>query len=169
MVPKKGNFTFAFVIKTTMNQSETNSHAVCALLNDLLANYQVYYQRLRHCHWNIRGDQFFTLHVKFEEMYNDAQLKIDEIAERILTLGERPYSTFTAYLNTAELKESETLMDPKAMVEALLVDSHVILKLEREAVKAGEEVNDAGTVDMLTTFISQKEKNNWMLAAYLGK
>lgn len=152
-----------------MNQSDTSSSAVCAQLNTLLANYQLYYQRLRHCHWNIRGDQFFTLHVKFEEMYNDAQLKIDEIAERVLTLGERPLSTFSAYLETAELKESPKLTDSREMVEAILADSHVILKLEREALEAAQAVKDEGTADMLTTFIAQKEKNNWMLAAYLGK
>jgi starvation-inducible DNA-binding protein len=56
-------------------------------LNSLLSNYQVYYQNLRGIHWNIRGKRFFDFHVKFEELYNDSQLKVDMIAERVLTLG----------------------------------------------------------------------------------
>ena len=152
-----------------MNQAPNNSRPVVELLNELLANYQVYYQRLRHCHWHIRGEHFFTLHIKFEEMYTDAQLKIDEIAERILTLGQRPLSTFSAYLKASQLQESPQLLDDRAMVEAVLADSQVLLDLERAANRAAAEAEDEGTSDMLTSFIREKEKNNWMLASYLGK
>ena len=68
-------------------------------LNVLLSNFQVYYQNLRGIHWNIRGKRFFDLHVKFEELYNDSQLKIDMIAERVLTLGGTPLHTFSDYLD----------------------------------------------------------------------
>ena len=68
-------------------------------LNTLLANFQLYYQNLRGIHWNIKGRAFFDLHVKFEELYNDANMKVDEIAERILTLGETPLHTFDDYTN----------------------------------------------------------------------
>jgi len=152
-----------------MNQTSDNSRTTVVILNELLANYQIYYQRLRHCHWLVRGDQFFTLHVKFEEMYTDAQLKIDEVAERILTLGGEPLSTFEGYLGTAVLKEDLALRESRAMVEALLADSHTLLGLERSAVAIANERNDDGTADMLTTFIREKEKNNWMLASYLGR
>src|SRR5690606_1848451 len=74
------------------------SELISAELNTLLANFQVYYQNLRGLHWNIRGKRFFDLHVKFEELYNDAQLKIDEIAERVLTIGGTPLHTFEEYI-----------------------------------------------------------------------
>ena len=66
---------------------EKETQILAAELNLLLANFQVYYQNLRGLHWNIRGKRFFDLHLKFEELYNDSQIKIDLIAERILTLG----------------------------------------------------------------------------------
>ena len=66
-------------------------------LNDLLANYSVFYQNTRGYHWNIRGEKFFELHEKFEELYNDLFVKIDEIAERILTLGKTAEHNFSAY------------------------------------------------------------------------
>ena len=85
-------------------------------LNDLLANYQLIYQNLRGLHWNIKGKEFFELHVKFEEFYDDAVIKIDEIAERILTLEGHPLHTFSDYLETAEIKEKKiSLMDHKAL------------------------------------------------------
>ena len=66
-------------------------------LNELLANYQIFYMNSRGFHWNIKGHRFFELHLKFEEHYNDSLIKIDEIAERILTLGHTPEHTFSDY------------------------------------------------------------------------
>ena len=74
------------------------TEVIAAELNILLSNFQVYYQNLRGIHWNIRGKRFFDLHVKFEELYNDAQLKVDLIAERVLTLGGTPLHTFEDYI-----------------------------------------------------------------------
>ncbi len=139
-------------------------------LNILLANYQVHYQKLRGCHWNVKGNDFFTLHVKFEELYNNAQLTIDELAERILTLGKSPYSTFTDYIETADIKEIKTdgLVAEK-MVEAILDDFKKLILLEREVIKnAAENANDEGTADMVIGFMKFKEKTSWMLRAWLG-
>ena len=80
-------------------------------LNNLLADYQVYYQNLRGLHWNIKGKEFFELHLKFEEYYDDAVLKIDEIAERILTLEGRPLHTFSDYLKTSDIIEEKGVSD----------------------------------------------------------
>src|SRR5210317_1597320 len=80
-------------------------------LNRLLADYQVYYQNLRGLHWNIKGKEFFELHVKFEEFYDDAVIKIDEIAERILTLGGEPLHSFTDYMNSSDIKEEKQVTD----------------------------------------------------------
>ncbi|MCZ2337827.1 MAG: DNA starvation/stationary phase protection protein, partial [Chitinophagales bacterium] len=63
---------------------------LAAQLNELLADYMIFYQNTRGLHWNIKGDKFFELHVKFEELYNNIFLKIDEVAERVLTLGYTP-------------------------------------------------------------------------------
>ena len=139
-------------------------------LNILLANYQVHYQKLRGCHWNVKGNDFFTLHIKFEELYNNAQLTIDELAERILTLGKSPYSTFTAYIDTADIKEIKTDgLDAEKMVEAILDDFKKLIELEREVIEnAAQNANDEGTADMVIGFMKFKEKTSWMLRAWLG-
>jgi starvation-inducible DNA-binding protein len=76
----------------------TSTAKLADQLNDLLANYQVFYMNVRGFHWNIRGDKFFELHIKFEELYTEALVKIDEIAERILTLGYTPLRSFSDYI-----------------------------------------------------------------------
>lgn len=139
-------------------------------LNDLLANYQVHYQKLRGCHWNVRGNDFFTLHVKFEELYNNAQLTIDELAERVLTLGKSPYSTFANYIEISKIKEINTEGLPaNKLVDAILSDYSKLIELEREIIETASEVaNDEGTADMIIGFMKFKEKTSWMLRAYNG-
>lgn len=140
------------------------------LLNDLLANYQIHYQKLRGCHWNVRGNHFFTLHLKFEELYNNAQLTIDELAERVLTLGKAPYSTYANYIEVSKIKEINTEgMAPEKMVEAIIQDYKTLIELEREIIEtASESANDEGTADMITGFMKFQEKTSWMLRAYNG-
>src|ERR1700744_6704860 len=102
---------------------ESKEKPVVDHLNDLLANYHLHYQKIRGCHWNVKGKSFFTLHVKFEELYTTALTTIDELAERILTLGKAPYSTFDDYIKHSSLKEIDTigLKDTK-MVKAVIDD-----------------------------------------------
>jgi len=96
---------------------------VVDLLNDYLANYHIHYQKLRGCHWNIKGSNFFTLHVKFEELYTEAQTTIDEIAERVLTLGKPPHSRFADYINESQIQEIDTIgMKDMDMINAILDD-----------------------------------------------
>jgi len=100
-------------------------------LNHLLANFQIYYQNLRGIHWNIKGKRFFDLHVKFEELYTDANVKVDEIAERILTLGETPLHTFEDYSAKAEVIVGKNISEDDKAVR-LIVDSLTeLLKIER--------------------------------------
>jgi len=138
-------------------------------LNELLANYQMFYQNLRGFHWNIRGEKFFELHAKFEELYDDAVLKIDEIAERILTLGQTPLHTFTDYLATASIKEAKGVYDGAGTVGATLENLSVLIKLEREILPLASEAGDEGTLTLLTDYISQQEKVVWMLSASMRK
>ncbi len=139
-------------------------------LNDLLANYHIHYQKLRGCHWNIRGPHFFTLHIKFEELYTNAQQTIDELAERILTLGKSPYSTFTDYIKISKIKEVDTIgMKDSDMVLAILDDFSSLIELEREIMSTTSEAGDDGTNDLINKFMQFKEKNTWMLRSFAGK
>ena len=89
--------------KSILGLDKTKSANLVFSLNGLLANFQIYYQNLRGLHWNIKGKNFFELHVKFEKFYTDSQVKIDDIAERILTLQGKLLHTFTDYIKRASI------------------------------------------------------------------
>jgi starvation-inducible DNA-binding protein len=144
-----------------------DSRELVEKLNQLLANYEVYYQNLRNFHWNVSGPNFFELHAKFEELYNAANLAIDETAERILTLGARPFSSFEEYINNSDIKEAKLVSDAKTMVETVRENLNVLLNLERSALEVAAENGDEGTVALMSEYITAKEKVVWMLSAYL--
>ena len=139
-------------------------------LNDLLANYHIHYQKLRGCHWNVKGKSFFTLHIKFEELYTAALTTIDELAERILTLGKPPYSTFDDYIKTARIQEVNTIgMKDTGMVKALIADMATLIEMERDILEITAGVGDDGTNDMINRFMQFKEKNTWMLRSFIDE
>ncbi|WP_320815778.1 Dps family protein [Flavobacterium sp.] len=136
-------------------------------LNVLLSNYQVYYQNLRGLHWNIKGKRFFDLHVKFEEFYNDSQLKIDIIAERILTLGGIPLHTFEDYISKNKLKVGKNISKDEEAVELVLHSLSELLIIEREILIGSGKIDDEGTNSIMSNFISEQEKTIWMLKAWM--
>ncbi|QSS97300.1 MULTISPECIES: Dps family protein [Psychroflexus] len=136
-------------------------------LNVLLADYQLYYQKLRNYHWNIVGKSFFDLHEKFEEMYDDAKLKIDEIAERILTLRKHPVSNLSDYLKISNLEESASDINDVAMVNNLLNDHGKLIKQMRQVVSVADKNGDEGTIDLIGAYIRELEKTSWMLDAWV--
>lgn len=138
-------------------------------LNNLLANFQIYYQNLRGIHWNIRGKRFFDLHMKFEELYTDANLKVDLIAERILTLGATPFHTFQDYVDNAKVPIGKNISEDEKAV-TLIVDSLAeLLKIEREILDKSDKANDEGTNSMMSDFITEQEKTVWMMKAWLNE
>ncbi len=136
-------------------------------LNLLLANYQLFYINARGFHWNITGEKFFELHLKFEELYTDALLKIDEIAERVLTLGHTPYHSFSEFLKHAKVKEATNVTEGKPAVKSVLNGFELLLQLEREILELSAEANDEGTNAMMSDYIRDQEKLVWMYSAYL--
>lgn len=145
------------------------AEALVKPLNELLANYQIHYQNLRGFHWNIKGPSFFELHALFEQYYTAAAANIDEIAERILTLGGRPLHTFSAYVETSKIKETKDQSDASKCVEAILTSLNMLLQMERPILEAASELGDEGTVDLITGLVSQQEKDAWMLTSWLNK
>jgi starvation-inducible DNA-binding protein len=138
-------------------------------LNTLLSNFQVYYQNLRGIHWNIKGKRFFDLHEKFEELYNDANVKVDEIAERVLTLGGTPLHTFEDYLNHVKVPIGKNIKQDEQSVK-LIVDSLTeLLKIERDILVKSDEADDEGTNSMMSDFITEQEKTVWMMKAWLDE
>lgn len=138
-------------------------------LNVLLADYHLYYQKVRNFHWNVVGHNFFDLHIKFEEMYEDAKIKIDEIAERILTLRFQPTSNFSDYLKMSSIKEASENTKDLDMVKKILEDHGKLLKQMRKVIDTADEASDEGTIDMIGGYIGHIEKISWMLDAWTMK
>lgn len=138
-------------------------------LNDLLATYQIHYQNLRGLHWNIKGENFFELHVKYEELYIRTQDVIDEIAERLLSLDAHPLHRYADYLEKSALKENNTITDGKGGVDYLVNSQKTLIQLERELLNLTDELNDEGTNALMSDFIREKEKTTWMFKAWLNK
>lgn len=172
-------------IHTTMSENETKSNRtykklgyskeessdIVQALNELLANYHIHYQKLRNYHWNVRGGDFFDIHEKFEQLYDEAKLNIDEIAERIRVFGHRPTSTLGEYLEIAEIKETPTEADLSGgdMVSEILQDFEILLSYLVDAADAAIEVGDVGTEDMVKGFIKSIEKSHWMFTAFTSE
>ncbi len=138
-------------------------------LNQLLASYQIHYQNLRSLHWNIKGQDFFELHLKYEELYNRTLVIIDDLAERILSIGETPMSSFSRYLATSPISELEVTHDGATGVAYILSAQQELLKQERALLAATDEADDEGTNALMSDLIREKEKTNWMFKAWLNK
>ena len=137
-------------------------------LNILLANYSVFYQNVRGFHWNVRGQKFFELHLKFEELYNDLVLKIDEIAERILTLGYAPEHNYSVYAERSTIKESKEVSDGLKCIANILASFKTTISLQRALLEESAAAEDEGTNALMSDYIREQEKSVWMYSAYLG-
>jgi starvation-inducible DNA-binding protein len=137
-------------------------------LDKLLADYQMFYMNLRGFHWNIKGDKFFELHNKFEELYNETKVRIDEIAERIVTLGHTPWHSFQDYIENSSIESKTDVSTAKETVCFTLDGFKSILVKQREILNLSDEMNDEGTNSLMSDYITEQEKHVWMLSAYLS-
>lgn len=148
--------------------SKTGSKALHQVLNEQVANLNVLYVKIHNYHWYVKGDNFFTLHVKFEDLYNEVTEKMDEIAERLLTLKGEPAATLKDYLEIATIQEATGKEDQRTMVQTLIEDFATLSESFQEGIELAEKEEDAATADLLTGFKGEIEKHMWMLRSYLG-
>jgi starvation-inducible DNA-binding protein len=146
---------------------KSKSKELAEKLNILLANYSIFYQNTRGYHWNIKGQKFFELHLKFEELYTDLLLKIDEVAERILTLGHTPQHNYSTYKKTSHITESTEVSDGIKAVENILESFKITITLQREILNLAAETEDEGTNALMSDYIRAQEKLVWMYSAFL--
>jgi starvation-inducible DNA-binding protein len=142
---------------------------ICHPLNTLLANYSIHFQKLRNFHWNVKGSDFFDLHVEFEAQYKEALEHIDEIAERIRIYGETPLSTMQEYLRHSEIKEASSNVTSDLMIRELLNDYRIMLQYMEAVIEIAADQHDSGTENMMKSFIKKIEKHHWMFTAFLAK
>lgn len=138
-------------------------------LNELLANYSIFYQNTRGYHWNIKGEKFFELHLKFEELYNDLILKVDEVAERILTLGHTPKHNYSEYRKISKISESIQVSNGIQAVGDILASFQIMIILQRELLLLSADAGDEGTNALMSDYIRLQEKLVWMYSAFLNK
>lgn len=138
-------------------------------LNELVSTWSVLYTKLHNYHWYVSGPSFFTLHVKFEELYNEVTLNLDDLAERILSKGGKPVATLKEHLELSLIKEASGKEDATKMVEKLVADFKTIMKALDNGMTLAADAGDDRTEDLLNAQFQSLEKHTWMLNAYLGK
>jgi len=153
----------------TIGLNKEKSNELAKSLNDLLANYQVFYTNVRGYHWNIKGEKFFELHGKFEELYTDLIVKIDDIAERILTLGHNPEYRYSEYMKVSEIKEAMQTSDGKQDVESILESFQILIRKQRLILDRSADAEDEGTNSLMSDYIREQEKLVWMYSAFLNR
>ncbi|GIN59508.1 general stress protein 20U [Lederbergia ruris] len=142
---------------------------VMEMLNKQVANWTVLYTKLHNHHWYVKGPHFFSLHEKFEELYNEADQNIDELAERLLAIGGKPVATLKDALQMASIGEVEETLDANGMVQSIVDDFTILIDELKEGMEIAEKAGDESTSDMFLAIHTSLEKHNWMLKAFLGK
>lgn len=141
---------------------------VVKILNEQLSDWNLLFVKLHNYHWNVKGSDFFTLHEKFEVLYNEAAVHIDEIAERMLALGAAPAGSFKEYLALSTLEEATGKENSREMVEQIVVDFKVLVASAKNGIDAAAEAEDDTTIDLLTQIHVALEKHVWLFTAFLG-
>ena len=141
---------------------------VIAQLNNLLSTYHVFYLNVRGYHWNVKGEHFFTLHPKFEELYTALQLQIDEIAERILTLGGTPLHAYSDFTQHTSIQEDKNVKDGNACVKGVVTGLQALITEQRKVSALAADSEDQGTADLVDAYVQEQEKLIWMYNAFLG-
>lgn len=153
---------------TTIGLDPQKSKELAENLNDLLANYQLFYMNVRGFHWNIKGEKFFELHVKFEELYNDLVVKIDELAERIVTLGHTPLHAFEDYLSISQVRPEKNISAGNEAMRSIVKSFQTVILKQRALLTMSADANDEGTNAMMSDYIREQEKLVWMYTSFLG-
>ncbi|MBO0999961.1 DNA starvation/stationary phase protection protein [Bacillus sp. SD075] len=137
------------------------------LVNKEIANFSVLYTKIHNYHWFVNGPHFFELHQKLEELYKEVTSNYDELAERLLAIGEKPVATLKEYMELTTIEEATGKENTEDMVQSVISDFEKLSKEFLEIIEVAEE-EDPVTADMLTGMKKSLNKHAWMLRAYLG-
>ena len=147
---------------------ESKRREIADGLSRLLADTYTLYLKTHNYHWNVTGPMFQTLHLMFEQHYNELALAVDLIAERIRALGFYAPGSYAAYARLTCLKEEETVPAAEAMVRQLVKDHEAVVRTARSVFPTVDEVHDEPTADLLTQRMHIHEKTAWMLRSMIG-
>jgi starvation-inducible DNA-binding protein len=156
--------------ETLANHLKLDNKAMSNLndkLNDLLSDYHVFYQSVRGFHWNVKGENFFELHKKFEKLYDLLIENIDDLAERVNTIGFNPLHAYSDYLKNSIHKEITGVSDGNECVKHVVAGLGILAHSGREVANMAGDAGDIATADLLTKFVGDLEKRMWMFTMYL--
>ncbi|MCO5237622.1 MAG: DNA starvation/stationary phase protection protein [Chitinophagaceae bacterium] len=155
--------------KVNIGITGKDRQAVASLLNQVLADEHILYNKTRSYHWNVESPNFSALHKFFEEQYTTLAEIIDEVAERVRKIGHYAEGRLKELVKLATLDEPEIPTQAKEQLSNLLVDHELIIQnLRKQIPKIEEKYNDVGSSDFLTGLIQQHEEMAWMLRAHLA-
>jgi len=156
--------------RTGVATSQPQSAETQQLLNGILADEFVVYVRILNYHWNVRGMQFHSLHEFFEKLYVHQAKTIDDIAEKVRSMGSFATATMQEYLGNSRLKENiGEPPDPRVMIATLAADHETIIKRIRETLRVVDTYDDPSTDNFLCDLLEKHEKTLWMLQAHLDR
>ncbi len=148
--------------------SEADRQTIAEGLSRLLADSYTLYLKTHNYHWNVEGPMFTTLHLMFEEHYNELALAVDEIAERIRTLGEPAPATYREFSSLSSVEEDTDRPDATEMIRRLVAGHETVVRTARSVFPAVEAASDEPSADLLTQRMQVHEKTAWMLRSLLA-
>lgn len=154
-------------MKIDIGISESNRSAIAQGLSRLLADTYTLYLQTHNFHWNVKGPMFQTLHLMFETQYNELALAVDDIAERIRTLGFAAPGTYKQFVELSSIKEVEGVPDAKEMIRLLVEGQEACVRTARSIFPVCDEASDEPSADLLTQRMQVHEKTAWMLRSLL--
>ena len=155
-------------MKNIEESLQKNTTKMMTVFNQLIASYHVFYQNLRNFHWNVEGQNFYTLHELFENQYNKAKTNIDDIVERQITIGVKPLSKMSDYLEQSKIAEANLGLTDRQMMNVLYDNQSVLITLLNNTIDWAKDNDDEATIDLLGSILSDMEIDNWQFAAWLG-
>jgi starvation-inducible DNA-binding protein len=138
------------------------------VLNKQIADWNILFVKLHNYHWYVKGPNFFSLHTKFEEFYNEASIHIDELAERVLIIGGEPLATMREYLDTSSINEAKKRVNAEEMVQDIVNNYEYLIEELKDGMEIANLESDSVTHDLLLTIREKLAKHVWMLKSFLG-
>jgi len=157
-------------MKATIGIPEKDTEEIVTFLNTLLADEYALYTKTRNAHWNVNGPNFFELHKFFESQYEILDIMIDDIAERVRSLGHYALGSLRDFLSVTHMdEENHDFSNPKQIIQTLVNDHETIIRIIRNDITpVSEKYKDLGTADFVTGLMEKHEKMAWMLRAFIS-
>lgn len=147
--------------------NETDRKAIAEGLSRLLADTYTLYLKTHNFHWNVTGPMFQTLHTMFEAQYTELATAVDDVAERIRSLGFPAPGTYSEYAQLSSIAETVGVPKAEEMIALLVEGNEAVVRTARAAFPAAEQAGDESTADLLTERMRLHEKTAWMLRSLL--